>query len=158
MVDVLATVRGVFAPLREIDPNYEFVGEENPWVEVYDWPEGSRPPIPPGGGFFIRRGVKRPEPRLEQRHGYRVTLTIFDTSLSAECEEFGSTTSQIAMLVDSIMEYLPENLAWAGPGACLDTGIRRRLVRGATSGWRGSVRTPVRSPTTSPRCPDTGGY
>jgi hypothetical protein len=148
MVDVLETVRGVFEPLRDIDPNYAFVGEENPWVEVYDWPEGSRPPIPLGGGFFIRRGAKRPEPRLEQRHGYRVTLTIFDTSVSAECEEFGSTTSQIAMLIDSIMEYLPENLAW----------------KGHDSAWPGCLPGHGHPPEVGPRrdvglawlCPNTG--
>jgi hypothetical protein len=109
MVDVLATVERVFAPLAHSVPDYRFEGFLNPTIEVHDLPK-EFPGLPYAQAAYLGRLDWAGRRREEVFEGYEIRVRVFETVLSARAEAGEPDDLTIWRLVDSIMEYLPENL------------------------------------------------
>jgi hypothetical protein len=110
-MDVLATVERVFAPLAQSVPDYRFVGVVDPIIQVLDTP--SVPPLglPYATGFIVVEGGEAPCYRDQVFEGFEVRVRVFGTEVTARCAADQPDDVIVRSLVDSIMEYLPEEFA-----------------------------------------------
>ena len=79
-------------------------------------PESSPAPshLPYASGFSVIEGGEAPCHRSEVLEGFEVRLKVFGTELVARCEAGNPPDVITWRLVDSIMEYLPEELVRVG--------------------------------------------